>query len=435
MNNQIAIVGRTNVGKSLLFNKLTKQRKALVIDLHGVTKDINCGYLINHEKKSIQLYDTSGFTESIDKRDTFYNRTIECIDKCDLILYVISLNNLLNSHDKQIISDLRKKNKKIILIVNKIDLKKKNDTIFDAFQYGIENTFEVSAKDNNGINELKNYLISIVKGKDISHDYFKRISIIGKPNAGKSTLINTLINTKRMITSDQPGTTIDCIDHGFTYRNKRFLLIDTAGLGRKSKSRSKLSSYSMLNTLDTIKHSDISFFLLDASAKISKQDKIILESLKSMNKPHIIIVNKVDLLNKTQINEYRKYVEYFLNISSNATCIFLSASMRKNISQLKREMYTLAVKLDKRYKSSLLTKILNDAIESHPLPMSNNKKIKLKFAQQTKSDQLTITIHGNRISKIPKTYDKYLCSFFTKKLSIRGVPIKIIYSKQENPFM
>ena len=435
MNNQVAIVGRTNVGKSLLFNKLTKQRKSLVIDFHGVTKDINSGYLINQHKKSIELYDTSGFTESVDKNDEFYNRTIECIDRCDLILYVMSIKNLFNSLDKQIINDLRKKNKKIILIVNKIDLMKKNDTTFDVYEYGIESIFEISAKDNNGIIELKNHLMDLVDGENIIHNYFKKISIIGKPNAGKSTLINTLINTKKMITSGKPGTTVDCIDHIFTYRNKRFMLVDTAGLARKAKSRSKLSSYSMLNTINTIKFSDLSVFLLDASEKISKQDKIILESLKSFKKPHIIVVNKIDLLNKTQTNEYKKYVEYFLNISSNAPCIYLSASMRKNISQLKREIYTLASKLDKRFKSSLLTKILNDAMDSHPLPMSNNKKIKLKFAQQAKSEQLTITIHGNRVSKVPKTYDKYLCSFFAEKLSIRGVPIKIIYSKQENPFM
>ena len=435
MNNQIAIVGRTNVGKSLLFNKLTKKRKSLVIDFHGVTKDINSSYLINQDKKSIELYDTSGFTESIDKADEFYIRTIECIDRCDLILYVMSVKNLFNSLDNQIINDLRKKNKKIILVVNKIDLMKKNDTISDAYQYGIESIFEISAKDNKGITELKSHLTDLLDGTNIMHDYFKKISIIGKPNAGKSTLINTLINTKKMITSDKPGTTIDCIDHVFTYRNKHFLLVDTAGLARKAKNRSKLSSYSMLNTLNTIQLSDLSIFLLDASAKISKQDKTILESLKSYKKPHIIAVNKIDLLNKFQSNEYKKYLEYFSNISSNAPCIYLSASMRKNISQLKREIYTLASKLDKRFKSSLLTKILNDATESHPLPMSNNKKIKLKFAQQAKSEQLTIKVHGNRVSKIPKTYDKYLCNFFAEKLSIRGIPIKIIYSKQENPFI
>jgi len=435
MNNQIAIVGRTNVGKSLLFNKLTKQKKALVIDFHGVTKDINCGYLINQHKKSIELYDTSGFTELIDKSNEFYKRTIKCIDRCDLILYVISIKNIYNSLDKEIIDNLRKKNKKIILIVNKIDLMKKNDTTFDVFQYGIKKIFEISAKDNNGIIELKKFLMNFTDGTNVIHDYFKKISIIGKPNAGKSTLINTLINTKKMITSNIPGTTIDCIDHIFTHRNKRFLLVDTAGLARKSKNRSKLSSYSMLNTLNTIKLSDISIFLLDASVKISKQDKIILESLKNYQIPHIIVVNKIDLLNKNQINQYKKYVEYFSHLSSNAPCIYLSASMRKNISELKSEIYTLASKLDKRFKSSFLTKILNDAVDSHPLPMSNNKKIKLKFAQQAKSDQLIITIHGNRVSKIPKTYDKYLCGFFADKLSIRGVPIKIVYSKQENPFI
>ena len=359
MKNQIAIVGRTNVGKSLLFNKLTKQKKALVIDFHGVTKDINCGYLVNQQKQSIELFDTSGFTELTDRNDEFYKRTIKCIDECNLILYVMSIKNLFNSLDKQIINNLRKKNKKIILIVNKIDLMKKHDTIYDAFQYGIENIFEISAKDNKGIIELKKYLINHVSGTDITHEYFKKVSIIGKPNSGKSTLINTLINTKKMITSDHPGTTVDCIDHNFTYRNKRFLLVDTAGLARKAKNRSKLHSYSMLNTLNTIKLSDISVFLLDASLRISKQDKIILEYLKTFNKPHIIVLNKIDLLNKSQIYQFKKYVEYFINISSNAPCIYLSASMRQNISQLKKEVYTLASKLDQRFKSSLLTKILN----------------------------------------------------------------------------
>ncbi len=183
---------------------------------------------------------------------------------------------------------------------------KKNDTAYDAFQYGIKNIFEISAKDNKGITELKKFLTDLMNGTDIIHDYFKKISIIGKPNAGKSTLINTLINTKKMITSDIPGTTIDCIDHIFTHRNKRFLVVDTAGLARKAKNRSKLSSYSMLNTLNTIKLSDISVFLLDASMKISKQDKIILEYLKNYQRPHIIVVNKIDLLNKHQINQYKK---------------------------------------------------------------------------------------------------------------------------------
>ncbi len=435
MSSQAVIIGRTNVGKSLLFNKLTKQKKSLVVDYHGVTKDINHGYLYCSNGDVIKIYDTSGFTESISKNDEIYTRTLSCIKKSNLVIYVLSLDTLSSSADFDLIKRIRKFNKTIFLVLNKIDLKKKSHTISDVFQYGINEIFQISAKNNIGIDNIKTKIMQSIKGRSLDEDIFRSLSIVGKPNTGKSTLINALLRSDKMLTSNIPGTTIDCIDNIIKYKNKKFLITDTAGLARKSKSRSKLSSYSMLNTMNSIKQTDLSLLVINGQEMISKQDKTVLDFLRKSNKPHILVVNKIDLLSKKEIDDLIIKVDYFTNISSNASSIFISALERKNISNLKRIIFTVSTKIGKRYKSSLLTKILNDATDAHPLPLVNKRRIKLKFAQQAKSKDLTIIIHGNKLTKIPASYNKYLINYFMEKLSIKGLPIKLVYGEEKNPFI
>ena len=235
MNESIAIVGRTNVGKSLLFNKLTKARKSLVADYHGVTRDINTGYL-HLGNKSFHIEDTGGIPE---KNDKFSSKILEkaskSMSKADLILFVVSASDGLTYQDYEICKMLRKLNREIVLIVNKCDLTKKSHPISDFYKLGIKEVFMVSAKTNIGLSELKERL-SIIKSSDITEqkNIFRRISIIGKPNAGKSTLINTLLNEDRMIISDIAGTTLDAIEIPFTFKDNNFLLYDTAGITRKS---------------------------------------------------------------------------------------------------------------------------------------------------------------------------------------------------------
>ena len=435
MNSQAVIIGRTNVGKSLLFNKLTKQKKSLVIDYHGVTKDINHGYLKTDKDNAIKIFDTSGFTEALSENDEIYTRTVKCIKKSQLIIYILSLDALTSSVDYDLIKKIRKFNTKIFLVLNKIDLKKKNQQSFDIYQYGIDDIYQISAKNNIGLDDLKNAIIKSVQGTAIDNDIYRSLSIVGKPNTGKSTLINALLRTDKMLTSNEPGTTIDCIDNIIKYKNKKFLITDTAGLARKSKNRTKLNSYSMLNTMNSIKQTDLSLLVINSEEMISKQDKTVLEFLRKSNKPHILVVNKIDLLTKRQISELMTKIDYFTNISSNANSIYISALEKKNISNLKRLIFNISTKIGKRYKSSLLTKILNDATDAHPLPLVNKRRIKLKFAQQGKSQDLTIIIHGNKVTKIPDSYNKYLINYFMNKLSIKGLPIKLVYGKEKNPFI
>ena len=435
MNESIAIVGRTNVGKSLLFNKLTKARKSLVADYHGVTRDINTGYM-QYKNKNIYIEDTGGIPGSFDDfSKLIINKASNSISKASLIVFVVSASDGLTNQDYDICKMLRKLNRQIILVINKCDLTKKSQPISEFYKLGIKEVFIISAKNNIGLDELRSRLVVIKSSKFIEQkNIFRRISIVGKPNAGKSTLVNNLLNEERMIISDMAGTTVDAIEIPFTFKNNNFLLYDTAGITRKSKTLSTLQKFSIGSTLDTIKTTDICIFMIDAQEGVTKQDKTILNIIKKYNKAFIIALNKIDNKSKQEIKELKKELEYFSNIVDNASIILISALNNMNIKKLLHTVGKISYSIYKRYKSSLLTNILNLATDEHQPPMINNRRIKLKFAQQAKSDSLSIIIFGNQTDKLPISYEKYLKNFYIDKLNLIGIPIKITLSKQKNPF-
>ena len=435
MNNSIAIVGRTNVGKSLLFNKLTKARKSLVIDYHGVTRDINAGQLFIDDRFAL-IEDTGGIPE---KNDEFSEQILEKIskslDRANLILFVVSAQDGLTVQDHEICKMLRKLNVKIILLINKTDLSKKSQPVSDFYSLGIEDVYLISAKNNIGLEDLLEGISQNLNHDEIeSKKIFRRISIIGKPNSGKSTLINTLLDEDRMITSNIAGTTLDAIEIPFTFKKNNFLLYDTAGIMRKSKTTSTIQKFSINSTLKTIQSTDICIFMIDAQDGITKQDKTILNIIKKNNKAFIIVINKTDTRSQSEIIELKKDLKYFSNITDNASIVMISAINKHNIKRLLLTISSVSYSIYKRYKSSYLTDILTDALNEHPPPMINNRRIKLKFAQQAKSESLSITIHGNQIDKLPTSYEKYLKNFFIEKLNLVGIPLKISLSKQKNPF-
>ena len=237
-----------------------------------------------------------------------------------------------------------------------------------------------------------------------------------------------------MIISSEAGTTLDAIEIPFTFKNNNFLLYDTAGITRKSKTISTVQKFSINSTLNTIKTTDICIFMIDSDAGITKQDKTILNIIRKSNKAFILAINKIDKKSKEEIIELKKDLKYFSNITDNAAIIMISAINKENIKKLLYTLSNISYSIYKRYKSSQLTDILNEALDDHPPPMINNRRIKLKFAQQAKSDSLSIIIHGNQTDKLPSSYEKYLKNYFIDKLDLVGIPLKITLSTQKNPF-
>ena len=434
MSDSICLVGRTNVGKSLLFNKLVQYKNSIVLNKHGVTRDINEGKIL-FEDKYLNIFDTAGISSSDEHFSKLaYHKTIDAINKSSVILFVTSVDEGITSGDLEICSILRKFNKRIILVINKCDKQKSLLKKFEFSELGLEELYEVSAKTNQGLEKLVERLFKICSWSIHKHTKLTRLAFIGKPNVGKSTLINSILNESRSITSDKPGTTIDSLEIPFTFKGQDFLIYDTAGIMKKASTKEIVNKYSINMSLKCISESNICILVISAEELVSKQDKTIFNILKDNNKPFILVVNKIDLVSKNDLKILKSKIDYFSNILFGTKIIYISALHNRNIRKLLFTVKSLVFNLYREYRPSRLTKILNDACNKHPIKNSSNRLIKLKFAKQNKSSDLSISIHGNQTDKIPDSYRKYLVNYFSDQLGLSGVPIKLVFKKEKNPY-
>jgi len=434
MTNSIALVGRTNVGKSLLYNKLVQYKNSIVLNKHGVTRDVNQGRLL-YEEKYLNLYDTAGITsEDKEFSQLAYEKTIDAINKSSLVLLVTSLEDGITSSDYEICDILRKLNKKTILVINKSDKQKSALKKYEFHELGLKDVFDVSAKTNKGLLPLIQKIFQTTKSSFHYESNKNRVAFIGKPNVGKSTLINCILNESRSITSNIPGTTIDSLEIPFTFKGRDYYIYDTAGIMKKSSSKEIINKYSINMSLKCISDSNICVLVISALELVSKQDKNIFNIIKENNKPFILVINKIDLINKIELRKLKSNIEYFSNILFGTKIIYISALENRNIRKLLFTINTLTSNLYKEFRPSKLTKILNDACNKHPIKNNRNRPIKLKFAKQNKSSDLSISIHGNQTDKIPDSYRKYLVNYFSNQLGLSGVPIRLIFKKEKNPF-
>ena len=434
MSDSICLVGRTNVGKSLLFNKLVQYKNSIVLNKHGVTRDVNEGKIL-FEDKYLNIFDTAGISSSDEHFSKLaYDKTIEAINKSSVILFVTSIDDGITSGDLEICSILRKFNKRIILVINKCDKQKSLLKKFEFSELGLDELYEVSAKTNQGLEKLVERLFKICSWSIHKQMKLTRLAFIGKPNVGKSTLINSILNESRSITSDKPGTTIDSLEIPFTFKGQNFLIYDTAGIMKKASTKEIVNKYSINMSLKCISESNICILVISAEELVSKQDKTIFNILKDNNKPFILVINKIDLVNKNDLKILKSKIDYFSNILFGTKIIYISALHNRNIRKLLFTIKSLVTNLYKEYRPSRLTKILNDACNKHPIKNSSNRLIKLKFAKQNKSSDLSISIHGNQTDKIPDSYRKYLVNYFSDQLGLSGVPIKLVFKKEKNPY-
>ena len=434
MSTTFALVGRTNVGKSSLFNKLAKSKSALVSEQEGLTRDIKSAF-VQMEGKSVNLIDTGGFFTSKDDafEEMILSKAYEAIEIADMILFVVDKKFGISPFDKEIASLIRKSNKEVIMVINKIDVKTIEGTyIFE--ELGFKEKVEVSAEHNLGIDQLKTLLFSKVKEEEnLFENNIPKICILGKPNVGKSSTINSISNEKKMIVSNVPGTTIDSVDSKITYKNKEYIFIDTAGIRKKSKTTSKEEKFSVIKSLESNKIADLSVIMLDASNFLLDQDRKLIEKAKENGKAIIIAVNKMDLLDKTSLNEIEKNLSNDSMFNGLPVC-FISAKDRHGIRHLFDNIYRVLENADKKISTNKLNNILRKALETKSIPFKGKFKPKIRFVHQGGKNPHIVTLHGNSLEKLEGSYKRFLNNFYQKQLGLMGITLKLKFITSKNPY-
>ena len=434
MFTSIAIIGRPNVGKSTLFNKLTKSRDAIVSDFPGLTKDRNYGFLKLKDKRAL-LVDTGGIAKDSDEiKEAISNQAWIAVEESEVVLFLLDGSESLSNLDLEIISKLRKLNKQYITILNKID--KKSDGLIkeDLKKKGVENYLEISAEHSKNLNKIKQELEKRSTKADIEFPEGKKVAILGRPNAGKSTFINKLINEDRLIVSEIAGTTIDAISVPFIFNNEEFILIDTAGIRKGYKRNHKVEYFSFVRAMHAIDKSDIVIFICDIDDGVVDQDMKILNMIIDNGKPVLFALNKVDLVSKKELKT--KYLtkkmqsEFLRNIEQ----VEISALNKKGFNRVFELANNIIRKSQRNFTTSMLNKLLEKFITTNPPPSISGRQIKFKHVHFGGIHPTTFIIHSNQDKKIPKNYRKYLENSFRTELDLKSIQLKIIFRKSDNPY-
>ncbi len=437
MLNTVAIIGRPNVGKSTLFNKLTKSRSAIVSNFSGLTKDRNYGLLSIGDSKTF-LIDTGGIDSS--KKESIENEISEqawiAVDESSIVLFVIDGSEELTNLDSKILENLRKRNKKFIAILNKNDKKNFSNASFDLSQKGIKDSISISAEHSIGLDELKKYLKSNIAENisDTQEGNSPKISIIGRPNAGKSTLINSLSLKDRVIVSPLAGTTIDAINVPIEFGERKYELFDTAGIRKGYKTKTNIEYFSYVRAMHAASESDITILLIDADSGLVDQDLKILSMIEKFGKPIILAINKIDLLSRKKIKEFFDNKKMEKRFFEDLKLIKISALKGKGFKKLFREIDDTLQKSVTKFTTSKLNKILKRVIEERSPPSVSGKSLKFRYIHFAGINPTTLVIHASQDKKLPANYKKYIYNSFKKYLDLKSIQLKIIYRKSDNPY-
>lgn len=428
----VAIVGRPNVGKSTLFNKIAGSRIAIIEDVPGVTRD-RLYEEVSYLNKPFYLVDTGG----IDLGDEKFNDEIKmqaeiAINEADVVIFVLDAKDGITSNDLVVRDILRKSNKKIIVAMNKMDNKDSYDNIYDFYELGFDNYIPISAIHNTGYIELMDEVTSGFKTKDESdEDERLKIAIIGRPNVGKSSLTNAILNEDRALVSNVAGTTRDSINTVFKYHDEEFVLIDTAGMRKKGKVYEALEKYSLFRSMNSIDKSDICLLVIDAEDGIKEHDKHIAGYAIERGKGLIIVVNKWDAVKNANISEFKKLVRSEFQFATYAPVVFLSALTKKRIHTLMPEVLKVKENISREIKTSVLNEVIEDAYSLNPAPSYKGKRLKIYFVSQTGVKPPKFTFRVNSKGLVHFSYERYLENKLRENFELEGTPI-ILQFKNRN---
>tara|TARA_B100001996_G_scaffold381445_1_gene370891 strand:+ start:4653 stop:5957 length:1305 start_codon:yes stop_codon:yes gene_type:complete len=424
MNNIVTLVGRPNVGKSTIFNKLTKTNNAIVAEIPGYTRDCQQGTCI-YQDKSFFIVDTAGLLFNDDEISNISEaNTYEAITESDILLFVVDGQEGLVSSDKEIANNLRKLHKKIYFIINKIDKSQKDIVISEFSELGFDDVTLMSAKSGFGIKDISKKISNNIKENVILENNNElSLAILGKPNVGKSTLVNSFLGKKKQITQNKPGTTRDCIKIPVSKYGYEFNIVDTPGVRKKSKTKNHLEIIGVIKTLKTIEMSDVVIILIDSLDGITDQDLSLIGRVIDLGKPAVIALNKID-----SIDEYQNQI---LTYGIDTKLKFINFIPIFKISALKgtglKRLLESVIKINKNSGQSISTSVLNSIIQKaildHQPPAYNGKRIKIKYVHQGGNNPLRLILHGTYVDKLSKDYLRYLSSYIRKKIELTGISI------------
>jgi GTP-binding protein len=435
MSTLIAIVGRPNVGKSTLFNRLTRSRAALVDDQPGITRD-RLYASAEWEGKVFTLVDTGGFDDSEEEPllEGVRNQVAKAIDEADRILFIVDGRDGRMPLDEKIADLLRRSGKEVFLAVNKVDGKEHESLTADFYGLGFDRVYPVSAAHGYGIADL---LDAMTQGfekpaEERVPDDFTKVAIVGRPNVGKSSLINRIVGTERLLVSELPGTTRDSVDIRFALRGTNYVFIDTAGIRRKGRVKAKIEKFSVIKALQSLDRCHVAVLLIDASEGVTDQDAHICGYAFERGRGVILAVNKWDLAKKDPETKKRLVdtLDRQMSFLSFAPRLYMSALTGEKVRSLFEKINLLHGQLFRRIDTNIVNKALIDMVQKNPPPKMGRGRLKFFYATQTGVMPPSFALFVNRPDLVHFTYERYLLNQFREKLELSEVPIRLKFRKK-----
>ena len=433
----ISLVGRPNVGKSTLFNRLSNSRQALVSDFEGLTRDRQYASIELDNGIYCSIVDTGGLTNEDSIIDTgIHSQVINALNESDVIYFIVSNKDGVTSLDFDISAQLRKLKKNIILVCNKAEgLNKASASEF--YELGLGDPTLISAEHNQGIPDLIEKTIPLLpEAIELKKPELEGIAVavLGRPNVGKSTLINRILGEERVMAVDLPGTTRDSIFIPFEREGQQYTLIDTAGIRRKRSVSEKVEIFSIIKAKDAINDSHVVILVLDAHEGVTEQDATLLGLIADKGRALLIVINKWDGLDDYQKSEVKRKLDIKLSFVNYATVHYISALHGSGVGRLFSPIKRSYENAGGRFPTSPLNRILEQANNTHQPPPVAGKRMRLKFVNQSDVFPPTLIFHGNHVQNVPNSYERFLKNFFITALKLTNTPIKIQYKSGDNPF-
>lgn len=434
----IALVGRPNVGKSTLFNQITRSRDALVANFPGLTRDRKYGEA-RMDTRPFIVIDTGGISGDEEGIDTqMAGQSLQAIEEADAVLFMVDGREGLNSIDEALAKHLRQRNKSFHLIVNKIDGINEEVAVSDFYSLGVDSMHAIAASHGRGVRSMIEGVLASFPEVEVEasghRENSTRVAVVGRPNVGKSTLVNRLLGEERVVVYDQPGTTRDSIYIDFDREDRHYTIIDTAGIRRRKNIKLTVEKFSIVKTLKAVDDAHVVVLMIDAHDGIVDQDLHLLGHCIEAGRGLVLAINKWDGLDSYDKDRIKVELVRRLQFASYADTHFISALHGTGVGHLYASIDAAYRSATKKLNTNALTRILEGAVFDHPPPMINSRRIKMRYAHAGGQNPPIIVIHGNQTGKVPVSYQRYLEKVFRRELDLVGTPVRIEFKASENPF-